>query len=373
MKFTTGNYSTLLSRLDATLPDTVTDTLSFPSVSYLSKAATPRSNLISDGWTISDRGVDFPFVSIWKTTVANETITLPLREGFTYNFSVDWGDNSISQITSHDDPKRIHTYTSPGTYTISISGIVQAWHFNNTGDKDKILEITGLGDVGWVNLEGPFYGCTNLTYVVGGNVSSVRDMSNLFRGATNANPNVFTWDFSAIRSNAAIENAFSGINLSTANYSILLNRLDATLGDSFVGTLSFPSLPYNNYSATAARDNLVTNGWSITDGGGVTPFRSRWHANKLDWYHLTPISTDNTITLPLREGFSYNFSIDWGDGTTSDITSHDDPDHIHVYPKHGSYEISITGLVQAWYFNNSGDKDKIYEVNKLGRCWLDKP
>ncbi len=32
-----------------------------------------------------------PFVSVWRTTAPSETITLPLRSGFNYNFTVDWG------------------------------------------------------------------------------------------------------------------------------------------------------------------------------------------------------------------------------------------------------------------------------------------
>ena len=44
-----------------------------------------------------------PFISVWKIDEAGDSITLPLREGFNYNFTVDWGDGSISEVTSYDN------------------------------------------------------------------------------------------------------------------------------------------------------------------------------------------------------------------------------------------------------------------------------
>ena len=47
----------------------------------------------------------------------------------------------------------------------------------------------------------------------------------------------------------------------------------------------------------------------------LIPFLSTWKV---------PVS-DKTITLPLVSGHNYNFVVDWGDGETSRVTSHDDP------------------------------------------------
>ena len=82
----------------------------------------------------------------------------PLRSGYNYNFTVDWGDgSSTSTVTAHDDSDRIHTYVNAGEYTVTISGLVEAWYFNNTGPSMLMLrQVTNLGDVGWKNLEGAF-------------------------------------------------------------------------------------------------------------------------------------------------------------------------------------------------------------------------
>ena len=204
VNFSLTSYSTLLIELDATLPDEVTSTLSFPSAMYHAGATAPRAALVSDGWAITDGGESTAFISRWQTTTADETITLPLRGDFSYNFNVDWGDGSTSEITSHDDSDRIHTYTTAGTYTVSITGTVSAWFFNNTGDKDKILEVLNLGDVGWINFQSAFRGCSNLTTFNGGKVSSVVSMTSMFARAENVVPEVGHWDTSSVQSMASM-------------------------------------------------------------------------------------------------------------------------------------------------------------------------
>ena len=62
-------------------------------------------------------------------------------------------------------------------YTITIKGKLEAWSFNNAGDKDKILKVDSLGNLGWKNLKGAFYGCQNLSFVGKGDFSDVTDMS----------------------------------------------------------------------------------------------------------------------------------------------------------------------------------------------------
>ena len=64
------------------------------------------------------------FQSTWKTDnagVSSSTqIELPLLSGGTYNFWIDWGDGSTTNVTSYS--QRTHTYASAGTYTIRAAG-----------------------------------------------------------------------------------------------------------------------------------------------------------------------------------------------------------------------------------------------------------
>ena len=93
------------------------------------------------------------FVSTWRIGDASygdgdNTVTLPLRSGYTYDFTVDWGDGSVVQtVTAFDDADIDHTYGTPGDYAITISGKVEAWYFNNSGDKNKLISVINLGSV----------------------------------------------------------------------------------------------------------------------------------------------------------------------------------------------------------------------------------
>ena len=112
---------------------------------------------------------------------------------------MDWGDGSpISEITAHNDPDRKHTYARAGDYNLVIEGLLEAWSFNNTGDKDKILSVEDFGNLGYRNLFGAFWGCGNLGAFEGGVTSNVTHMNSMFAGATSANPDVRDWDVSNV-------------------------------------------------------------------------------------------------------------------------------------------------------------------------------
>ena len=134
-----------------------------------------------------------PFVSTWRVGAGDLSITLPLPSGYDYDFTVNWGDGSSSEVTSYNDSDITHAYSSPGDYDVEISGLVNAWSFNGLGDKDKLLTISELGTVGWKNLSGAFNGCTNLTTVSGGDTSQVKDMSYMFYDAVLATPDTSGW------------------------------------------------------------------------------------------------------------------------------------------------------------------------------------
>ena len=115
------------------------------------------------------------FQSTWNTlntstgSSASNQITLPLLSGGTYNFWIDWGDGSTTNVTSYS--QRTHTYASAGTYTVRATETVGIWQFNNGGDKLKILTVSSLGKL----ILGPnaFSGCSNVT------MSGITDVPNL--------------------------------------------------------------------------------------------------------------------------------------------------------------------------------------------------
>ena len=203
----TANYNAFLINLAEDNNASVTGvTLGAGTIKYDSFAArTALDALVDDrGWTITDGGAAdsiASFRSTWRTSADGETITLPLVDNaaYTYDFTVDWGDGTaISTITSFDDTDKTHTYETAGDHNIVIKGTLEAWSFSYAGDRNKILSVESFGDLGYKNLSGAFYGCTNLGDFEGGITSDVTNMGQMFRNATNANPDVSNWNVSAV-------------------------------------------------------------------------------------------------------------------------------------------------------------------------------
>lgn len=77
-------------------------------------------------------------------------------------------------------------------------------------------------------------------------------------------------------------------------------------------------------------------------------------------------SNSNQIKLPLTNGGVYNFSVDWGDGSTSVITSWNQTETTHTYSVSGTKTLTIKGVINGFRFANTADKLKIISVSKWG-------
>lgn len=228
-----------------------------------------RCSPISGAYEVSGT----PFVSIWQTTAPSETITLPLRSGYNYNLLVDWGDGSESLVTSYNDTDAAHVYLVAGPYTITIMGTAEAWYFNNTGDKTKILQVTELGDLNWTNFEGAFSGCTNLSTFDGGITSAVTDMAYMFYLST-ATPDTSAWDTSNVTTMTAMFRQAPNANPDTSSWitSNVINMAhlfrSATSANPDVSgwdTSSVTNMAYMFNSATIATPDTSGLGWDTSN------------------------------------------------------------------------------------------------------------
>lgn len=71
--------------------------------------------------------------------------------------------------------------------------------------------------------------------------------------------------------------------------------------------------------------------------------------------------------LPLTATGTYNFVVDWGDGTPPDtITAWNDAAVDHTYAASGIKTVSILGRCTEWSFNNTGDRLKVLDVTQWG-------
>ena len=137
--------------------------------------------------TVGAGGVAVPDTFKFDIETENEddSFTLPIYDGGTYNFTVDWGDESSSEITAWNDGDNPHTYEDDGvsTYTIRITGVIDGWRFNNGGDADLVTVIKNWGCLQLGNGGDYFSGCGNLTVTATDQLilSGITDMSNAFQ------------------------------------------------------------------------------------------------------------------------------------------------------------------------------------------------
>lgn len=93
---------------------------------------------------------------------------------------------------------------------------------------------------------------------------------------------------------------------------------------------------------------------------GTRTFRTRWTTNN------SGVTNDDQIRLPLISAGTYNFVVDWGDGSSDIITAWDQTEKTHTYAAEGTYDVQITGVIDSWAFINGGDSSKLILVSEWG-------
>jgi len=124
-------------------------------------------------------------------------IETPTRSAFTYDYSIEWGDGRFDNNVTGSI---IHTYTTPGIYTVSIIGQFPAIINSRSPDNRKILTIDQWGTIEWESMNRAFEDCKMLTYAAIDvpDLSKVTDMSLMFNDAELFNGNLDSWDVSNV-------------------------------------------------------------------------------------------------------------------------------------------------------------------------------
>jgi hypothetical protein len=95
---------------------------------------------------------------------------------------------------------------------------------------------------------------------------------------------------------------------------------------------------------------------------GSLAFSSTWRTTNTS----TGSSASNQVTLPLISTGKYNFTVNWGDGTSNLITAYNQAEVTHTYAATGDYGIDITGTLIGWQFDNNGDRLKLIKIKRWG-------
>jgi surface protein len=131
------------------------------------------------------------------TSSSIKQIDLPL-DGIV-NVVVDWGDGSPTEsFTTPSQP--IHTYATSGVYTVSISGTLTKFGYDNWGHQtDNIYTLVSCdswGTLGLTDLSYAFYFCYNFESVPNNLPSTVTNLEGMFAITLYAfnDPNIINWN-----------------------------------------------------------------------------------------------------------------------------------------------------------------------------------
>ena len=241
------------------------------------------------------------FVTIWVTTANNESIKIGVDPDLTYDYTIDWGDGTVENITYSSFAAQ-HEYAQPGTHTVAIKGTFPAILMDKyagivaKADALKLASIEQWGTNRWATMHAAFIDCENMVYnatdmpdlsqvtdmgsmfayaiafngdISGWDVSTVTNMGGMFYGAASFNGDISGWDVSNVTDMRGMfhgADAFEGIGLSNWNVgnvtdmSIMFSgaaAFNGNLGAWDIGSvtkmdlmLKESGLSPNNYSAT---------------------------------------------------------------------------------------------------------------------------
>jgi hypothetical protein len=248
------------------------------------------------------------FITTWKTDNTgpsnNDQIVLPLDSGGTYNFDVDWGDGTSNTITTWNQAETTHTFPSAGTYTVTITGTIRRFRFNNAGDVQKLLNIANWGPLDLGNISGSFYGCINMTCTALDRPVVGTTAASLFRNCQNFNGAVDRFDMSSTTNISSMFNGCTVFNQAVNSW----DTSSVTVASSAFTACAAFNQPVNNWyvSGITSGNNLFSgcssfnssvDGWTLTNmTGGLNMFLncSSFNQPLTDW--TTP-SLNNMVRM----------------------------------------------------------------------------
>ena len=144
--------------------------------------------------TVQDVPDDSDFVTTWKTVAPGESVTIPASGTYT----IDWGDGTVEEEVSGS---RTHAYDAAGNHTVRISDEITRIYMYKHQDAPKLASIDQWGDARWTSMGSAFRDASNMEYNAADvpDLSRVRDMGSMFRGASSLDGDLSSWDTSGVR------------------------------------------------------------------------------------------------------------------------------------------------------------------------------
>lgn len=246
---------------------------------------------------------DCAFVTTWRTTAANESITIPTNAtgGDIYNYTVDWGDGTV---TNGETGSATHSYAAAGTYEVTIKGLFPRIYFlfGNPSSFTQIQSVEQWGCNPWVSMSYAFSSCSNLVINANDvpNLSHVTDVSHMFRFATSVGTGSGNWNWDT-----------SNVTTMTSMFNNATN-FNKDIGGWDTGNVELMIDMFNSSGFNQDINNWDTS--SVTSMYGM--FESAKNFNKA----LNNWNTSNVNNLGYMFNNAVNFNQSLGNWNTSNVT-----------------------------------------------------
>ena len=234
-----------------------------------------------------------------------------------------------------------------------------------------------------------FYGASSFNQPLNNwNVSNVVSMQNMFLGAISFNQPLNNWDVSNVSSMSAMFWYASSFNQSLGSWVLSPNvDLNSALGNSNLDCENYsntligwaqnnPTVTNRNLgaqgiaytsNAIAARNQLLAQGWTITDAGMTGPcnaFKSTWNLSNTG-------SGPNQITFNATVatgGANFTWeTIPAGTSGSGTLVAGTSLRTISGIPTGATIRLSIEPQnLQRFFFNNAGDRQRIVDIEQWG-------
>lgn len=236
---------------------------------------------------VEKKSVNKAFTFVWEFSDDGEIVQFPMGDDqYQYDFKVDWGDGTISEVSSYDDSDQFHKYEFAGEYTVRAIGLIEHISFYQKKERNFLTHVKNLGRTGLVSLFESFYQCFVLkTFVLGKNsdMSKVKTM----RGTFHASSQLVHLDLKGFNSKALenLDTTFSGLHrlehLDLSDFDVSQVK---TMTFMFSGMQSLKKLDLSHFDVYSVKDFtamfndlsslevLNLNNWKFGDELNPSPF-----------------------------------------------------------------------------------------------------
>ncbi len=344
------------------------------------------------------------FITKWKIdnngTAGSNQIIIPTDSNYTYNYTVDWGDGtSDSNVTGDIN----HTYSASGSYTVTvkITGEFPHLYFRNSSSNNKkLLSVEQWGDIKWRDMSYMFYDCSNMDINATDkpNLSNVKDMSYMFAYATDFNQSINDWNVSNVTNMEGMFqytksfnqplNSWDVSNVTNMSWMFAYSDFNQSLNSWNVSNVVNMYYMFNEAYSFSNQD---LSGWNVKHVINHYSFDTHWGSGNTPPNFPNPFITewktdnngttaDNQVLIPTNNHYTYDYTIDWGDGI---IDANVKGDINHTYSSIGTWTIKIVGdfphLKHSCHWDSnlsrnvgSEDNEKLTSVNQWGDIeWKD--